>query len=100
MSEKIEKKKILSSQTEKLGVKSPVPVLMFGKYKDVSIYDVIIKDPAYIQWLVERPNLNEKLHKLIHRIRDDITLGKYQKTSTKKAVKKEDEESDGFIDDE
>ena len=76
------------------------PVFMFGKYKDISILDIIIKDPKYIQWLLELPNLNEKLRKLIHRIRDDLTLGKYQKTSTKKAVKKEDEESDGFIDDE
>jgi hypothetical protein len=73
------------------------PVFMFGKYKDNRIIDVIIKDPKYVQWLLDRQDLNAKLKVLILKIWNEQREGKKEKKPTKKEME-EDEESDGFLD--
>lgn len=58
-------------------------IITFGKYKSRNIKDIIIENPSYCQWLLERPSyLNEDQIKLINAsIKDDdiyMTFGKYK----------------------
>ena len=45
------------------------PIMLFGKHKGEKIVDVMKNDPKYIEWIMNKSDMNERLKKLIEKLR-------------------------------